>query len=89
MPIQVKTPDGNIAQFPDGMSDDAITAILAKEYPPAAPQAAPRWDVLGDIGRAAGGSYEAAGRDLGAALPDPLKMDLGPIASLKRMGSAI
>jgi hypothetical protein len=39
MPIQVQTPDGNIAQFPDGMSDDAISAVLAKEFP--APKAAP------------------------------------------------
>lgn len=35
MPIQVQTPDGNIAQFPDGMSDAQISAVLAKEFPPA------------------------------------------------------
>lgn len=39
MSIQVKTPDGNIAQFPDGMSDTDIAAVLAKEFP--APKAAP------------------------------------------------
>jgi len=32
MPIHVKTPDG-IAEFPDGMSDAAITSVLQKEYP--------------------------------------------------------
>lgn len=39
MPIQIATPDGNIAQFPDGMSDAAIEAVMRREYPP--PKAKP------------------------------------------------
>lgn len=33
MPIHVKTPDGHIAEFPDGMSDAQITAVMQREYP--------------------------------------------------------
>lgn len=33
MAIQVETPDGNIAEFPDGMSQDAIAAVLRRQYP--------------------------------------------------------
>lgn len=33
MPIQIKAPDGSIAQFPDGTPDHVITAAMAKEYP--------------------------------------------------------
>lgn len=33
MPIQIKAPDGSIAQFPDGTPDSAITAAMAKAYP--------------------------------------------------------
>jgi hypothetical protein len=50
---------------------------------------APRWDIMGDIGRSATASAGAVGSDFNSAFPDPLKMDLGPIASLKRMGSAL
>jgi hypothetical protein len=33
MPIQVETPDGNIAEFPDGMDKAKIEAVLKKQYP--------------------------------------------------------
>jgi hypothetical protein len=33
MPIQVKAPDGSIAQFPDGMPDAQIEAVMQREYP--------------------------------------------------------
>lgn len=33
MPIQIKAPDGSIAQFPDGTPDHVITSTMAKEYP--------------------------------------------------------
>lgn len=36
MPVQVQAPDGTIAQFPDGMSDTDIQAVMAREYAPAA-----------------------------------------------------
>lgn len=32
MPIRVQAPDGSIAEFPDGMPDDQITAVMAREY---------------------------------------------------------
>lgn len=33
MPIQIKAPDGNIAQFPDGMADADIEKVMAQHYP--------------------------------------------------------
>lgn len=33
----IQAPDGTIARFPDGMSDDAITAIMRQHYPPPVP----------------------------------------------------
>lgn len=33
MPIQIKTPDGSIAQFPDGMADADIEKVMAAHYP--------------------------------------------------------
>lgn len=33
MPIQIKAPDGSIAQFPDGTADSVITSAMAKAYP--------------------------------------------------------
>lgn len=32
MPIEVELPDGSIGEFPDGMSDDQIGAVLRKQY---------------------------------------------------------
>lgn len=34
MVIQVKTPDGNIAQFPDGTPQATILSVMQKTYPP-------------------------------------------------------
>lgn len=87
MPIQIKAPDGSIAQFPDGMADAGIEKVMAQHYP--AQNSAPRWDILGDIGRAASNSAKAVGDDFGATFPDVKTMDFGPVASLKRMGSAL
>ena len=71
----------------------------AKPAPQAAPDkpaGAPRWDVLGDIGRSAEGAVKATGDDLKAAFPNPMKMSraqaedmANPISSVKRMGSAL
>lgn len=37
--IEVELPDGSIAEFPDGMSDEDIAAVLRKEFPaPVEPQ---------------------------------------------------
>lgn len=33
MPIQIKAPDGSIAQFPDGMADADIEKVMAQHYP--------------------------------------------------------
>lgn len=32
MPINIQTPDGGTARFPDGTPDDVITSVLAKEF---------------------------------------------------------
>lgn len=42
MPTQIPAPDGSIAVFPDGMSDDAISAVMAKEYGAASQQNIPQ-----------------------------------------------
>jgi hypothetical protein len=56
-----------------------------------APAGAPRWDVLGDIGRSAEGAVDAAGADLKAAFPGAKAVgeNTGPLATLGRMGSAL
>lgn len=44
MPIEVELPDGSIAEFPDGMADADIEAVIQKQFPspsPAAARAAP------------------------------------------------
>jgi hypothetical protein len=38
MPIDIRAPDGSIARFPDGMSDDEITSIMSQNYPAPAAQ---------------------------------------------------
>jgi hypothetical protein len=37
MPQHIQAPDGSVIEFPDGMNDAAISAVMAKEYPAAAP----------------------------------------------------
>lgn len=32
MPIEVELPDGSIAEFPDGMPDDQINAVLQRQF---------------------------------------------------------
>ena len=32
MPQRIQAPDGSIVEFPDGMSDDQITAVMRREY---------------------------------------------------------
>ncbi len=44
MPIEIELPDGSIAEFPDGMADADIEAVIQKQFPspsPAAARAAP------------------------------------------------
>lgn len=38
MPIEVEAPDGSIIEFPDGMSDGQIAAVMRKQYPPQRPR---------------------------------------------------
>ena len=39
MPTHVQAPDGSVIEFPDGMSDDQITAVMRQHYPPSADDA--------------------------------------------------
>lgn len=79
-----------------GNTDDARAlagAIQSASAPAPASDAAPRWDVLGDIGRAATDSAGALKQDARAAFPaftdQGTTMDFGPLATVKRMGSAL
>lgn len=113
--IEVEGPDGSIAEFPDGTSPTVIKAAMQKRFasPPPGyggasvdtsdPRA--RWDIPGDIQRAAGEAYDALKADAGNALaprPRPpersfsefLKAAPGEMVdragdSLSRMGSAL
>lgn len=37
--IEILCPDGSLAQFPDGTSDDAIATALRRQFPPPRPEA--------------------------------------------------
>lgn len=81
---------------PDDITPDAVTQRASKDFGQGVShldggkaQGAPRWDIMGDIGRAAEGSASAMGQDLHNAFPDPMKADLGLVATVKRMGSAL
>lgn len=60
--IEVRLPDGSIAQFPDGMADADIEAVLQREFggapveapaPPVAQQGGGLGDILGGLGQSA------------------------------------
>lgn len=97
--ITVTLKDGSTHVYkgaPDDITPDAVTARASKDFGQAVDHLdggraapAPRWDILGDIGRSASASAGAFKEDLSSAFPDPLKMDLGPLATIKRMGSAL
>ncbi len=40
MPTHVQAPDGSIAEFPDGMADSDIEAVMQREFPPGQAQSA-------------------------------------------------
>lgn len=101
--ITVTFQDGSTHVYkgaPDDVTPDAVSARASKEFGQsvthldggrAAP--APRWDVLGDIGRAASESAGAFKQDFQHAFanPDPSKpetMDSNPLEQLKRTGAA-
>lgn len=89
----IQAPDGKTYQIdgPQGATQDQVQAEVMRQNPHLsdAPEAAPRWDVLGDIGRAASGSVSALKQDASNAFSAPQTGDYGPLSSLKRMGSAL
>lgn len=76
-----------------GMRD--VTAPMPWNFKPvAAPSApevktSPRWDLLGDIGRAAKGSAEALGSDLGKAFPGAAEQEAQRTANNQKYGTVI
>jgi hypothetical protein len=54
MTIRVQLPDGNIGEFPDGMSDAQITDVLRKQFPPPQITAEDASKQLSDLTQAAG-----------------------------------
>jgi hypothetical protein len=64
MPTQVQLPDGNIGEFPDGMSHEQIESALQRQYPkqsPPQPDAASRFGsaAAAPVAGAVGGVYHA------------------------------
>lgn len=91
----IQAPDGKTYQIdgPQGATQEQVQAEVMRQNPhlsaaPQAPSSAPRWDVLGDIGRAASGAFDALKQDASTAMSAPTSGDYGPLASLKRMGAA-
>lgn len=89
----IQAPDGKTYQIdgPQGATQEQVQAEVMRQNPhlgEAATQAAPRWDVLGDIGRAASGAYDALKQDASTAVSAPNTGDYGPLATFKRMGAA-
>jgi hypothetical protein len=95
--IEVKLPDGSIAQFPDGMPDADIEAVLQQEFgTPAAPVVevpvdaapAPQQDILGRVGQSVGSAFTGLtqGATLGAY--DEVASALGaPIKGIENLMS--
>jgi len=91
----IQAPDGKTYRIdgPQGATQEQVQAEVMRQNPhlASAPQQAPealRWDVLGDIGRAASGAFDALKQDASTAMSAPTSGDYGPLASLKRMGAA-
>lgn len=61
MPIRVRTPDGGTAVFPDGMSDDQITTVLQREFPP---KPAANGGYFGGMAGRAADAFKTAGHNL-------------------------
>lgn len=84
--IQIKLPDGSIAQFPDGMPDADIEAVLQREFgnaeaavdaaPVAAPQAV-QPDMLGRLGDSAYSTAVGMGQGATMGAYDELSSFLG------------
>lgn len=91
----IQAPDGKTYRIdgPQGATQEQVQAEVMRQNPHLAsaqqqsPEA-PRWDVLGDIGRAASGAFDALKQDASTAISAPTSGDYGPLASLKRMGAA-
>ncbi len=64
MAIDIRAPDGSIARFPDGMSDEAITAVMRKEFGGPSQPAPPR---RFEIEWPGGKLYEADASDMATA----------------------
>lgn len=83
MPTQVQLPDGNIGEFPDGMSHEQIEGVLKKQFPPKA-DAQPN-SVTGGIGRRVMDTLKGLGSTF-APPRTPAEFLAGPAVPLLRMG---
>ena len=77
MPTQVQLPDGSIGEFPDGMSQDQISAVLQKQFPPPAPPIkmgehgmGTIGDTLKEGGKSLLGMAQGAGKILSGGSPE-------------------
>ena len=95
--IEIKLPDGSIAQFPDGMADADIEAVLQQEFgggqapPVAAPEAQPEqgnWlgDMAGRLGQSIGSTATGMAQGLTMGSYDELAAGLGsPIKGIENL----
>lgn len=92
MPIRVQLPNGQIAEFPDGMPPEQIQSAIASMDPmdiaPRSGNAGQTWDV---VGRAVGGLTKLGGQALDAIQPDRAAPVLLPMdeADYENVGSPI
>lgn len=87
MPTQIAAPDGSIAQFPDGMSDADISAVMAKEYGGPQQQATAAAPTQQPIPQLMQGQPEASfGADLANQVPLMAKLAAATGATLQPIG---
>ncbi|WP_313642323.1 hypothetical protein [Stenotrophomonas sp.] len=89
MPIEIELPDGTIAEFPDGMPDAEIEAVIQKQFPaPAAAQPEPAYratDAMSGLDRFRAGIGKGltdAGEGIAQAVVDQASRPIPALADI-------
>lgn len=100
--ITVTLSDGSTHVYkgaPDNITPDAVAARAQQDFGQdvshldggrsAPADAAPRWDILGDTGRAFKGAIGDAGQAISDEFSHPLTNDISPVGDVKRLGNVL